>query len=111
MPTFSPPVVHDVPTVVAPGEEGELGNRLMRYYSPRPRGLNVYIYREGSDIANQLPDRVSETDPYTTYNDDGTVSSNGWDDVEAVFWGGHEAVTVTDEQATLLEEAGYTVDP
>jgi hypothetical protein len=82
---------------------------LFRHYRTRPAGINVYMYRQGTVSAAQFG-RVSEEDPETTYNSDGVAISNGWEDIEVVFYGGHDGVDVTAAQALLLESQGYTVD-
>ena len=38
------------------------------------------------------------------------MTTNGWEDLELVFWGGHEAVVITTAQAQALQAAGYTVE-
>jgi hypothetical protein len=71
--------------------------------------MNVYLYKSGS-VSALAHGRVDETDPVTLYDSNGVATTNGWDDLELVFWGGHEAVEVTDAQAAALVGAGYTVD-
>lgn len=111
MATFTPPAnATEVPPVLPVGdpEQSALGFRLFRFYRARPAGRNVYMYKAGSVSATAFG-RVTETDPTSTYNSSGVATSNGWDDIEIVFYGGHGAVTVTSAQATALTNAGYTV--
>ena len=75
--------------------------------------MNVYLYKVGSTTATSLAaqslPRVSETDPISLYDSAGAVTTNGWDDLEIVFWGGTGPYTVTAAQATVLTAAGYTI--
>lgn len=104
---FAPPVVNDIPPALLP-EEPHMGDRLMRFFRARPSGVNVYMYRVGtlSEIAHG---RVDETDPITLYDTHAVPVSNGWEDLERVFWGGCDPTEVTDEQAQALIDAGYIV--
>lgn len=110
MPTFSPPVVSDVPPVLPEGDPEQSGPafRLFRYYRARPRGLNVYVYRAGTVSAGVFG-RVTEVDPVTTYTG-GVATSDGWSDIEQVIWGGHAPVYVSDSVADALVAAGYDVN-
>lgn len=94
MATFAAPVrnVGARTTVTPPEPNNTLGNRLMRHYQASPVGVNVFIINNTT---------VTENPP------DGTVVT--WDDVTHVFWGGHDAETITSLEATLLTAAGYTV--
>lgn len=80
MPFFTPPVRALVPTTL-PGRHP--GNALFRYYGPRRRGVNVFVY--GST--------VTETEL------DGVVPTH-------LYHGGH-IHTITDAEASLLTGAGY----
>lgn len=53
MPTFEPPVVYDVPVTV---RYPHPGNALLRYYSPGPRGVNVWKLVDGSYTETQPSD-------------------------------------------------------
>lgn len=87
----------------------------MRFFRARPEGVNVYIYKVGSTTANYLAGltpsqgRVTEDDPVTLYDSAGVPTTNGWDDLEIVFWGGTNAVDITASQAAALVSAGYTI--
>lgn len=114
MATFSPPVSSTgVPPTLPEGEPEQhpLGFRLFRYFSARPGGdgNNVY-YRITSAAGEPEVGEVTNVDPVTTYNSDGSVAVTAWDDVAAVWWAGHAPQEVTDAQATALVAGGYTVD-
>lgn len=85
MATFSPPLAFDVPRVAATPHRGD---RLMRHYSPLPRGRNVYLLVDGS---------VTEVQPYEATP--GTV-------IQRVFFGGH-AEQVNAAEVAILTAAGY----
>ncbi len=110
MATFTPPTVNDTPPVLPVGDpDQEPGAyRLFRHFRARPSGINVYQYRVGSGMQLAVG-IISEVDPYSTYNADGSLASNGWDDLETVWWGGHDDVPITAAQSALLVAAGYTV--
>lgn len=113
MPTFTPPVSSTgVPPVLPEGdpEQHPLGYRLMRYYSARPGGdgNNVY-YRVVSGSGPSEVGEVTNVDPYTTYNSDGSVLVDGWSDVAHVWWAGHIGEEITVAQAVALANAGYMV--
>lgn len=82
----------------------------MRFYKARPAGVNVYLYKTGS-LSATAHGRVSEDDPIALYDANGVMTSNGWDDIEVVFWGGHGPTTLIKDWSTVLTNAGYTVDP
>lgn len=87
MPTFIPPVVHDVPPLDANAKG--LAAKLFRYYGPYPRGRSVLridgVYRTFDTPSQELIDLASE-----------------------VYLGGH-VYEVTPETADALTDAGYTV--
>lgn len=58
MATFTPPSLNEIPQIG--GDEGNpLGNRLMRFYSPRPSGATVFKMSDGTyRIARQIPGLV-----------------------------------------------------
>jgi len=60
----------------------------MRHYNAGPQGRNVFYMTNGT---------VTENDP------------TDWSLVAHVWWGGHEAETVTAAQSTALTAAGYSV--
>ncbi len=103
--TFVCPSQSAVPPVLP---EEHIGNRLFRYFKARPEGINVYLYKVGSASA-AAHGRVDEDDPVTLYDANGVAISTGWSDLEMVFWGGCQAVTITQAQADALRAAGYTV--
>lgn len=112
MATFTPPVdTSGVPPVLPEGDPAQsLGAfRLMRYFSSRPAGRNVYIYKAGSVSATAFG-RVTEVDPSASYDANGKLSSNGWDDIQVVFWGAHSPQTVDAAMAALLTTAGYAAN-
>lgn len=91
--------------------------RLMGRYRNGPRGPNVFLMADGSLSETQPPnwDPSDPTgpiarnwNPFTHTEDDTFLPSS--QQVVKVFWGGC-ANPVTDEEATILEAAGYTVDP
>ncbi len=111
---FAPPVVNDVPPALLP-EEPDMGDRLMRFFRARPSGVNVYMYAIGSPTEVYLSGltppqlRTTEVDPITLYDTHAVPISNGWEDLERVFWGGCAPTEVTDSQAQALTDAGYIV--
>lgn len=110
MSTFTPPTVSDVPPVLPEGdpEQSDLAFRLYRFFRSRPSGVNVYLYKAGT-VSATAHGRVTEDDPTTLYDSSGNATTDGWSDLQRVFWGGTTAVDVTSEEATLLTDAGYTV--
>jgi hypothetical protein len=90
-PTFQPPVVLDVPTTL-PDSRGP-GARARRFYGPNPRGVNVYVYADGT---------VTQDNPAHTSAELAT-------DVAPVitYYGGH-VYTVSAADAAVLNAAGYT---
>lgn len=96
---FTPPTqIENPPTL--PSTRG-IGYRLFRHYAARPAGRNVFVMNDQT---------VTENEPTTTYNADGTIDEEAWSRVEKLFYGGTEGEYATDSQAALLEAAGYTVD-
>ena len=112
MSTFAPSSVNEAPPVLPDGDpdqtEGQV--RLFRYYKARPTGVNVYLYKAGSPSAI-AHGRVTEEDPITLYNSAGVATSTGWEDIEVVFYGGHEPTTLIRDWEDVLTAAGYTVTP
>lgn len=109
MPTFTPPGLNDIPPTLPSGSIGQSHQafHLFKHYRNRPEGRNVYIYSD---------DSVSENDPdgnSTLWSEDYRMGDTDPDAVEisACFYGGHGPYTITTAQATLLTNAGYTVDP
>lgn len=112
MATFTPPVdASGDPPVLPVGDPGQSPGayRLMRWYRSRPVGRNVYVYKTGSVSATAFG-RVTEIDPVTTYNSSGVMTSNGWQDIQVIFWGGHVPQTVDATMAALLTTAGYAAN-
>lgn len=107
---FTPSSVNEVPPVLPVGdpEQSAEAHRLFRFFRSRPAGVNVYLYKTGT-LSATAHGRVTETDPVTLYDSSGNPTSNGWQDLELVFWGGCAAVEVTASQKSALESAGYTV--
>ena len=109
-PQFTPPATSSVPAVLPVGDPEQTAAQyaLMRFFRARPEGVNVYMYREGSTFATYLESktpplsRVTEDDPVALYDSDGVVTTNGWDDLEIVFWGGTGPYTVRIEAYDLL---------
>ena len=91
MPTFATPLVYDVPTVDA--DARGVAYRLRRFYGPNARGVNVYVYADGT---------VTQNDPIHTTAELAT-------DVAPVttYYGGH-VYTITAAAAAVLCAAGYT---
>lgn len=110
MATFTAPVdsAGDPPVLpVGDPEQSAASYRLMRWYRSRPAGRNVYVYKAGSVSATNFG-RITEVDPAASYSSTtGALTSNGWDDIQIVFWGGHSAQTVDATMAALLTTAGY----
>lgn len=109
--TFTPPTRSEVPPVLPEGspEQSEGAFRLFRFFRARPAGVNVYLYKSGS-LSAAAHGRVTEDDPTALYDSLGVLTTDGWQDIEVVFWGGHAAVVVTSDQAVALTAAGYLVD-
>lgn len=106
MATFTPPTYPEGLPPTLPADEHSLSYKLFRHYRGRPEGRNVYIYSN---------DTVSEADPdgYSTLWREADRTSSTLANaptVSHVFWGGHEAETVTSAEEALLIAAGYTVD-
>ncbi len=103
--SFTPPTQDAVPPTLPPGDPDQslTGYKLFRHYRSRPEGRNVFIYSD---------DSVSEVDPngvttqWNKTDGDGTGIY-----IVACFYGGAGPYAVTSAQATLLTNAGYTVDP
>jgi hypothetical protein len=89
MPTFQPPTIDAVPSVLPPGTLGQSATAylLMRHYGLNPRGRTVL--------------KIAGT--YGTYDcpDANVVAS-----ATEVYQGGHEYV-ITTAQAAALTAAGY----
>jgi hypothetical protein len=89
MPSFHPPTIEAVPSVLPPGTPGQprTAYSLMRHYGLNPRGRTVL--------------KIAGT--YATYDcpDANLVAS-----ATEVYQGGHE-YTITAAQATALTAAGY----
>lgn len=112
MATFTCPIdTAGDPPVLPVGDPGQsaASYRLMRYYRSRPVGRNVYVYKAGSVSATNFG-RVTEIDPSTSYGPTGIMTSNGWDDIQIVFWGGHSPQTVDATMAALLTANGYSAN-
>jgi hypothetical protein len=105
--TFTCPSRLELPPYL-PGSNG-MQKRLYRHYRARPAGINVFVYREGT-VSENVFGRITEIPPASTYDAAGVLSSDGWEDIEIVYWGGHGPVNVTADQAAVLEGAGYFVD-
>lgn len=113
MAIFTPPVDSaGVPPVLPVGdpEQSPGSYRLMRYYRSRPMGRNVYVYKAGSTTAVALGTQVTENDPVTQYDSNGNVTTNGWQDLQVVFYGGHAPQTINAAMVTLLTNAGYAAN-
>lgn len=111
MSTFTPPSANEAPNVLPDGdpEQTPLAVRLMRFYRSRPTGINVYLYKAGS-LSEAAHGRVTEEDPVALYDSTtGVLTTNGWDDIEMVFWGGHGPYDLISDWASVLSGAGYTV--
>lgn len=78
------------PTDTGPALTGNTpaGSALFAHYQPITRGLNLYILSDGT---------VTDFDP---------VGGDGWAGVVHALWGGHTE-PITDDEATLLTNAGY----
>lgn len=100
----APSNAQGVPPILPTSRGGE--RKLFRFYRPRPEGINVFIYSD---------DEVSENEPDGSTRvwsiSDRTPDSLNAPYVTHVFWGGHDADPITDEEAALLTGAGYEVIP
>lgn len=92
MPTFTPPVVADVPTTL-PGPHP--GNSVMRFHSPRRRGVNVYVLTDGTVIP-PFTNPIQEAEP-------------AYGVVPAFTYHGGHVHTISASEAATLVAAGYTV--
>ena len=99
MPSFTPPV--DQANGLTERGADPLSNRLGRHLVPTYAGRNVFILDD---------DTVTEEWPPATYNADGTILQVPEDRVVVALYGGHGAYEVSDAQAVLLTDAGYTID-
>ena len=118
MPVFCPPVVQDWPQVLEYDPEkraNPLGYRLMRYYPSRFRGVNVFKMSDGT----YARDDMAPGEPYPAtdqpvngviasswYNGTATITPLNNPHVLHIYYGGH-CETVSDAEATALDEAGY----
>lgn len=104
MAVFTPPAnATEVPPVFPEGsrDQSAMQYNLFRHFRSRPCGRNVY-YRETAGVGS-----VTEDDPVTTYNSDGTANIVGGSDVKMTWYGGHGPYTLTANQQTALVAAGY----
>jgi hypothetical protein len=92
MPTFTPPLIGDIPRVL-PDTRGP-ARLLMRHYSPGVRGRSV-LKIDGTWTTVDIP----TTDQLVAAGEEGV----DW------FLGGH-VYTVTQDTADALADAGYVVD-
>lgn len=109
MATFTCPVdTAGDPPVLPVGDtaQSEASYRLMRYFSSRPAGENVYVYKTGSVSATNFGQATLQ-DPSTSYDTNGNIASNGWDDIQVVFWGGHAPQTINAAMVTILTNNGF----
>ena len=102
MSTFTPPAQSTVPPILPSNDPDQTpeGFRLFRHYRSRPEGINVYLLSD---------DTITEDDP-----DQERVfwaEAEGTPYVKRAFYGGHDDYDLTDAEATLLTDAGYTVTP
>lgn len=95
MATFTPPVQNLVPTVAADADP--LANRLRSHYGPNPRGVNVFLYADGT---------VTQITPSRTSNEPGVVEPVA---PEFTYYGGHSYPNLTAFEVTSLTAAGYTL--
>lgn len=103
MATFTPPARE---SGVPPTLPRHPGNKLFRHYRARPEGRSVFIYSDNV---------VSEDEPDGT-NRVWAIGDRNGDALNATyvlrhFAGGHDDYSLTDAEATLLTDAGYTVTP
>lgn len=127
--SITPPVVNDLSSIyIGPGAEQGWDmpshyrdvhpsmQRLMARYAQGRRGVNLFLMMDGTVTTTQPPnwDPSNPTGPIArgwnpfTHTDD-TTTLPASQQVRKVFWGGC-ANPVTDDEQTLLEAAGYTVD-
>lgn len=81
---------------------------LFRFFRARPRGVNVYLYKTGTP-SEAAHGRVTEDHPISLYDANGVLTTNGWEDLEQVFWGGTGPYTLISDWASVLTAAGYSV--
>lgn len=93
--TFTPPTVKDIGWFSV--EAHPLANRLMGRYEAGTRGVNVWIWSDGTVSQDQPPgweqNPSAPTAPY----------------VQRAFYGSHTYTDVSDAEKALLQAAGYTV--
>lgn len=136
MPTFTPPSLPLDSPYFPNGNEGDpLGNRLMRFYQPRQRGVAVFKMSDGSYVIQYAGTPVVGPQTYEPWpatpiedNFDGTPAQvNGainmtWNPydipeqypftevqspgVEIVYYGGH-SYEVSTQEAADLTAAGF----
>jgi hypothetical protein len=112
MASFTPPARSECPPVLPEGDPAQSREafRLYRYFKARPVGITIYRYKAGSVTAGVLGE-ISETAPYASYNSNGVLTSDGWQDIAQVWWGGHDNVPISNYENTILTAAGYTTTP
>jgi len=118
---FTPPVAYDNPPILP--AMGGLSNRLFRYFSNRPRYINVFALSDGTFVQDTASAENSNTNipypynpwdpsaPYSTsyYHDytnrrpaKNVVSQNPW--ITKVYLGPTE---ITAAEVSALTAAGY----
>jgi hypothetical protein len=83
-----------------PGQD-PLARRLFAHYETTEQAKNIYILTDGT---------VTEFTPPATYDANGDLLLLPHERVAHAFVGGGGPVAVTDAEATILTDAGYTVD-
>jgi len=116
MPTFTPPVEGYVPPVPA-GRDGhnDPGWRLLHYFAPGPRGVNVFKLADGTYIRDDVagvwpttPDVPNDAISWTwgIGSDPLYVMVPIDNPVLAVYYGGH-TYDISDGEAAALVDAGF----
>jgi hypothetical protein len=124
MPTFTPPAITEVAPVSATHEryKNPLGNRLMRYYKPRSRGVAVFKLNDGTyRVQKQVPGlSVQVMEPYPpvpesqVVNDalawsfyNGTATEYPLDHPVSIVYYGGTSYQVSSAEAAALVAAGF----
>ena len=96
MPTFEPPIDTVGPASFDEGtpeyRRNKLGNRLARFFPGAPAATKS-VYR-------LLDDEITDEEP---------TGVEGWANVARAYYGGH-VHDVTEAEAELLRDAGYTMN-
>jgi hypothetical protein len=102
MGTFTPPAQAGG---VPPTLPRHPGNKLFQHYRARPEGINVFLYSDGT-VSEDEPDGTDRVWSIRDRNGDAINATY----ITRCFYGGHDAYEISQAEADLLTNAGYTVD-